>query len=124
MVGRRRNSALASTAFGERLGALPPSSSAEERVAPAYDNSTSDGVSPIAVDRARPLIEGKLTPYLYELIHNQASCPVSHFRALTGKFVKEGVGMCIIRTTSVWKVGCAINCFAIFLKLRCTFTLK
>jgi hypothetical protein len=41
-------------------------------------------MSPIAVDRARPLIEGKLIPYLYELIHDQASCLVSHFRALTG----------------------------------------
>jgi hypothetical protein len=42
-------------------------------------------MSPIAVDRARPLIERKLIPYLYELIHDQASCLVSHFRALTGK---------------------------------------
>jgi hypothetical protein len=33
-------------------------------------------MSPIAVDPARPLIQGKLIPYLYELIHNQASCLV------------------------------------------------
>ena len=44
-------------------------------------------MSPFAVNRAKPLIQGQLIPYLYELIHIRASCLVSHFRALTGKAV-------------------------------------
>jgi hypothetical protein len=64
-------------------------------VAPAHDNSTSDPertglMSPFVVDRAEPLIQGQMIPYLYELIHNQASCLVSHFKALTGKAVRHG----------------------------------
>ena len=97
---RRRISALAGSvyALGERLVfwvAQLVSLDHEfviggERVAPAHDNSTSDPngrvfMSPFAVDRARPLIQGQLIPYLYELIHIRASCLVSHFRRLPAK---------------------------------------
>ena len=78
--------------FWRTPGVLLAQLVSRERVAPRARQFNVGRVfmSPIAVDRARPLIQGKLIPYLYELIHNQASCLVSHFRALTGKAVRHG----------------------------------
>jgi hypothetical protein len=92
---RRRNSALPgrctllANAWCAAWAARQPRI---ERVAPRARQFNVGRVfmSPTAVDRARPLIQGKLIPYLYQLIHNQASCVVSHFGALTGKAVRHG----------------------------------